>query len=180
MYLFFIMRETKCQIRLIYKGFNCKRKQDRLRMNDSTGSNSHLRSIDRFISMNIQNNRSKVRDVNLLPLSPTCRTVNQSEIVRNSQNVVRMQSECRQNVVRVQARMQAECIQNVVILQPECSKNVARIQSKYRQNLVQMQLDVILQPECNQKVARMQSECSKNIVKILSECSPYVVRIQSE
>ena len=53
MNLFFTMRETKCQIRLIYKGFNCKRKQDRLRMNDSTGSNSHLRSIDRFISMNI-------------------------------------------------------------------------------------------------------------------------------
>ena len=53
-----------------------------LRINNSTGSNNHLRSIDLFRSMIISNDRSKIRDEQLPPLS-----VKQS--VRNSQNVVR-------------------------------------------------------------------------------------------
>ena len=36
--------------------------QDRLRMINSTGPNTHFRSIVLFRSMNIKNNRSKVRD----------------------------------------------------------------------------------------------------------------------
>ena len=65
--------------------------QDHLRMNDSTGS----RSIDRFRSMINLNNRSKVRDVN--PPSPS-----DSQLVRNSQNVVNIQSECSQSVAGMQ------------------------------------------------------------------------------
>ena len=37
-------------------------KQDHLRMNNSTGSNNHLQSIDLFRSMIIKKNKSKVRD----------------------------------------------------------------------------------------------------------------------
>ena len=58
-------------------------------MNDSTGSNNHLRSIDRFKSMIILSVRQSVK---------------------NSQNVVRMKSEGSQNVVK----MYSECCQNVV------------------------------------------------------------------
>ena len=38
----------------------CDFKQDHLRMNNSTGSNNHLRSMDVCRSMIIQKNRSKV------------------------------------------------------------------------------------------------------------------------
>ena len=43
-------------------------KQDHLSMNNSTGSNNHLRSIDLFKSKIILNNLSKVRDDQPHPL----------------------------------------------------------------------------------------------------------------
>ena len=89
-------------------------KQYHLRMNNSTGSNNHLRSIDHFRSMIIGNNRSKVRDVNSHPPQSVSQSVRKSQKQSEySQNVVRMQSECSQNEVR----MQLECSQNVIRMQ---------------------------------------------------------------
>ena len=66
-------------------------KQNHLRINSSTRSNNHLRSIDLFKSMIIENYRSKVCDVRSPPPS---QSVSQSEIVR-------MQSECSQDGVKM-------------------------------------------------------------------------------
>ena len=85
-------------------------KQDHLRMNDSTGSNNHLRSIDLFRSIEI------------------FRTIDQKFVKTRW-------PECSQNVVR----NQTEYSRNVVGLQSECSQNVVDMQSEYNQNLVRMQ-----------------------------------------
>ena len=80
-------------------------KQDHLRMNNSTGSSNHVRSIHHFTSFRTVDQKFVM--LTPPPCPPPPQSVSQS--VRNSQNIVRIQSECRQNV----GRMQSKCSQIV-------------------------------------------------------------------